>query len=223
LANLPNAVNLPAMTKSLFITLEGGEGTGKTTLIKSLYAELSLRGHEIVLSREPGGTEGAEAIRDLVLKGDANRWNSMSEICLYYAAREDHLMRVIRPALLSGKIVICDRFYDSTRAYQGHLGPKEQRVIKCLEDNIVAEYKPDLTIILDIDVEIGLARAGSRKDDECRFESKKLEYHQNLRNAFLAIAKTEPERCKLIDAAMPIAEVYKSALALIDTALKART
>lgn len=211
------------MSKSLFITLEGGEGTGKTTLIKSLYAELSSRGHEVVLSREPGGTEGAEAIRDLVLKGDANRWNSMSEICLYYAAREDHLMRIIRPALAGGKIVICDRFFDSTRAYQGHLGDKEQNVIKCLEDNIVAQHKPNLTIVLDIDVEIGLARAGSRKDDECRFESKKLEYHQNLRAAFLAIVAAEPERCKTIDASLPIEEVFAKALAMVNAALEVRS
>lgn len=210
------------MSNSLFITLEGGEGTGKTTLIKSLHNELCARGLEVILTREPGGTEGAEAIRDLVLKGAADRWNSMSEICLYYAAREDHLTRVIRPALKQGKIVICDRFFDSTRAYQGHLGENEQKVIKCLEDNIVAQNKPDLTLVLDIDVKIGLARAGSRMDDESRFESKKLEYHQNLRQSFLEIARAEPDRCKLIDASRPIDEVFATALALVNAALKAR-
>lgn len=210
------------MADSLFITLEGGEGTGKTTLINALNKYLTGKNYEVVLTREPGGTEGAESIRDLLVKGSAGRWNAMSEICLFYAAREDHLQRVIRPSLQAKKIVISDRFFDSTRAYQGNLGQYEANVIKCLEDNIVGPTKPDITLILDIDPEIGLRRAASRKDDEGRFETKKLEFHKNLRQAFLNIAQNEPDRCKIIDASLSPEEVFTKAIALIETAIKAK-
>ena len=204
------------MQKSpLFITLEGGEGTGKSTLIRSLNDYFVSKGYQVILTREPGGTEGAEAIRDLLVKGSANRWNAMSEICLFYAAREDHITRVIKPALSDGKIVISDRFFDSTRAYQGELGLHENNVINCLEENIVGQCLPDLTLILDIDVKIGLARANSRNDDEGRFEAKKIEFHEKLRQNFLNIAKKEPKRCKVIDASMSKDEVFSQAIEYI--------
>ncbi|MBN8647650.1 MAG: dTMP kinase [Caulobacterales bacterium] len=201
------------MQKSpLFITLEGGEGTGKSTLIRSLNDYFVSNGNQVILTREPGGTEGAEAIRDLLVKGSANRWNAMSEICLFYAAREDHITRVIKPALSDGKIVISDRFFDSTRAYQGELGFHENNVINCLEANIVGQCLPNLTLILDIDVNIGLARANSRNDDEGRFEAKKIEFHEKLRQNFLNIAKKEPLRCKVIDASQSKDDVFNEAI-----------
>jgi dTMP kinase len=186
--------------KGFFITLEGGEGTGKSTLLRALVDYFNNLNYQIVTTREPGGTIGAEAIRDLLVKGEANRWNTMSEICLFYAAREDHIKRLIEPSIEQGKIVICDRFFDSTRAYQGDLNEREELTIATLEKTIVGPCLPNLTLILDIDVEIGLKRAKSRQDNEGRFEAKTLEYHKKLRNSFLNIAKNEPNRCKVIDA-----------------------
>lgn len=203
------------MKNGFFLTLEGGEGTGKSTLLRSLAEYFQNNGREIVSTREPGGTKGAELIRDLLVKGDAMRWNAMSEICLFYAAREDHIKRIIEPALSENKIVLCDRFFDSTRAYQGNLGSREEIVIKTLEENIVGPCLPDLTIILDIDVEIGLKRANSRNDKEGRFEAKNIEFHQNLRKSFLKIASNEPNRCKIIDANKPPNEVFEIAISLI--------
>ena len=215
--------------KSLFITLEGGEGSGKSTLIKRLVARLTALGNIVITTREPGGTSGAEEIRNLLVKGSAERWDVTSEICLFYAAREDHLYRLIRPALEDGKIVICDRFFDSTRAYQGQLGARESNIIKALEENIVGPTMPDITLILDIDVETGLTRANSRNnndgdDKEGRFEAKKIEFHQKLRDAYLEIARKEPERCKVIDATKTPDEIEEIAMGLItqilDTSLK---
>lgn len=203
------------MTNGFFLTLEGGEGTGKSTLLRGLKSYFEQTGRFVIATREPGGTIGAELIRDLLVKGDAGRWNSMSEICLFYAAREDHIKRVIEPNLKLGNIVISDRFFDSTRAYQGNLGIREANVIKALEENIVGPCLPNLTIILDIGVEIGLNRANSRKDDEGRFEAKALEFHKSLRNSFIEIAKNEPNRCKLIDASLSADEVLSIAINLI--------
>lgn len=203
------------MENGFFITLEGGEGTGKTTLLQALRDYFLANGHEVVTTREPGGTEGAEAIRSLLVTGDANRWNAMSEICLFYAAREDHIRRLILPALEQKKIVICDRFFDSTRAYQGELGANEQNVIKCLEDNIVGACLPNLTLILDIDTETGLARAGARRGSEMRFEAKTIDFHNKLRQKFLEIGQNEPQRCAIIDASQSPAEVFHKAIEII--------
>lgn len=206
-------------SKALFITLEGGEGVGKSTLQKSLYRDLSERGYEVILTREPGGTNGAELIRNLLVTGDKDRWNAISEMCLFYAAREDHLDKLIRPALNDNKIIICDRFFDSTRAYQGILGQNEANIMKVLEDNIVGPTMPNITLILDIEIETGLKRANNRGDNEGRFESKGLKFHENLRNAFLNIAKNEPERCKIIDANQSQDKVHEIALNIILDAL----
>lgn len=204
------------MKTGFFITLEGGEGTGKSTLLKGLEKALMFAGHEVITTREPGGTEGAEAIRQLLVTGDASRWSALSEICLFYAAREDHINRLIKPALNSKKIVISDRFFDSTRAYQGELGDKEANVINCLEKNIVSDCMPNLTIILDIDPEIGLKRAGSRHGIEVRFETKTIEFHKTLRQKFLDIALLEPNRCAVIDANQSAEKVLEEALLAID-------
>lgn len=190
------------MTKGLFITLEGGEGAGKSTLIKGLAARLSALGRDVIVTREPGGTTGAEAIRALLVTGEADRWTPLSELCLFYAARQDHLDRLIRPALTAGKVVLCDRFADSTRAYQGQAGGTGREAVETLDQLIVGTTQPNLTLILDIDPEIGLARAAERRGVEDRFEGKAPAFHVALREAYLEIAKTYSQRCVVLDATL---------------------
>ncbi|GBF57178.1 thymidylate kinase [Candidatus Phycosocius bacilliformis] len=189
------------MQRGFFITLEGGEGAGKTTLLANLQARLRSQGHEVVLTREPGGTPGAEAIRALLVTGSADRWTALSELCLFFAAREDHLDRLIRPALARGAIVLCDRFSDSTRAYQGQAGGAGRAAVDMLDQLIVGTTQPDLTLILDIDPAIGLKRAAARRGHEDRFEGKAFAFHTALRAAYLEIAATYPARCAVLDAA----------------------
>ena len=188
------------MKHGRFITFEGGEGAGKSTQLTRLVARLQSQGREVVATREPGGSPGAEAIRVLVLTGAADRWSPVTETLLMYAARRDHVERVIRPALARGAWVVCDRFADSTRAYQGAAGGTAAELIAALERFVLEETRPDLTLIFDLPVEVGLARAHARAGAEMRFESKGLAFHARLRDGFLAIAKAEPDRCALIDA-----------------------
>jgi len=183
-----------------FITLEGGEGVGKSTQIRRLIARLSDQGKEVVATREPGGSPGAESIRDLVLRGAADRWSPMTETLLMYASRRDHIERVITPALAAGKWVVCDRYADSTRAYQGAAGGVEPAFIAALEDHVLGDVRPDLTLIFDLDPTIGLGRAVDRAGAEMRFESKGEAFHIRLRQAFLDIASLEPQRCAVIAA-----------------------
>jgi len=183
-----------------FITFEGGEGAGKSTQLQRLAARLSAGGQEVVATREPGGSPGAEAIRDIVLRGDADRWSSVTETLLMYAARRDHVERVIRPGLARGAWVICDRFADSTRAYQGAAGGTDPALIAALETYVLEATRPDLTLIFDLPVAIGLERAHARAGAEMRFESKGHAFHERLREGFLAIARSEPQRCAVIDA-----------------------
>ena len=182
-----------------FLTLEGGEGAGKSTQARRLAAALRERGFTVVLTREPGGAPGAEDIRKLLVTGDAARWTPLTEALLMFAARDDHLARTIRPALEQGAIVISDRFADSSEAYQGAGGGVPSETIANLRRLVVGGTEPDLTLIFDLPVETGLARADARGGD-ARFESKGRDYHQRLRDAFLAIAQREPGRCTLIDA-----------------------
>ena len=192
----------------MFITFEGGEGTGKSTQIKVLADRLSTVGHEVVLTREPGGTKQAEALRNLLVSGETDRWSAESEALLNYAARDSHLQQVIRPALAAGSTVLCDRFMDSTRAYQGYAGACTFHLLDELEQSIVRDTRPSLTLIFDLDPIIGLARAKSRGDGaEDRFERKGLAFHQRIRNGFLEIAKSEPQRCRVIDANQSIETV----------------
>ena len=186
------------MQRGKFITLEGGEGVGKSTQIRRLIARLSDQGKEVVATREPGGSPGAESIRDLVLRGAADRWSPMTETLLMYASRRDHIERVITPALAAGKWVVCDRYADSTRAYQGAAGGVEPAFIAALEDHVLGDVRPDLTLIFDLDPKIGLARAVDRAGAEMRFESKGEAFHSRLRQAFLDIAEQEPQRCAVI-------------------------
>lgn len=188
------------MARGRFITFEGGEGAGKSTQVQRLAARLKAEGREVVTTREPGGSPGAESIRDLVLKGSADRWSPVTETLLMYAARRDHIERVIQPALERGAWVICDRFADSTRAYQGGAGGVDGGLITALETHILDGVRPDLTLVFDLPAEVGLERAHVRAGAEMRFESKGTAFHERLREAFRAIAAREPDRCALIDA-----------------------
>lgn len=188
-----------------FITFEGGEGTGKSTQAKLLSDRLKVLGVGVKLTREPGGSPGAEVIRHVLLSGAAKPLGPEAEAMLFAAAREDHLEYTIRPALARGTWVICDRFADSTRVYQGVLGQVDARLIRRLEKITVGDTKPDLTFILDVPAETGLERASARRGDVAsdRFESETLAFHEKLREAYRQIAASEPDRCLLIDSSEP--------------------
>ena len=188
------------MARGRFITFEGGEGAGKSTQVRRLAMRLEAEGREAVTTREPGGSPGAESIRDLVLRGSADRWSPVTETLLMYAARRDHIERVIAPALERGAWVICDRFADSTRAYQGGAGDVDAGLITALETHVLEGVHPDLTLVFDLPPEIGLERAFGRDMFEVRFETKDFDFHTRLRAAYLAIAHDEPGRCVIIDA-----------------------
>ena len=209
------------MSGGFFLTLEGGEGAGKSTQARRLTETLTSAGYEVVLTREPGGSPSAEALRPILLTGDAARWTPLAETLLMYAGREDHLARTIRPALARGAIVVCDRFADSTEAYQGAAGGTPPAVIAGLRKAVVGDTEPDLTLIFDLPVATGLARAADR-GGEARFESKGLDYHQRLRDAFLAIAQREPARCTLIDAGQSVDAVAEAIANRVHDALKAK-
>lgn len=183
-----------------FITLEGGEGSGKSTQVKRLAAALEKRGLAILTTREPGGSPGAEEIRALLVQGAPGRWDPLSETLLLYAARADHVRRVIGPALLKDTWVISDRFTDSTYAYQGAGRGVPRETIRRIDSVVLDDFKPDFTLVLDLDVETGLKRAGHRGGTETRFESFDRDFHEKLRQAFIEIAKRHPDRCALIDA-----------------------
>ena len=188
------------MTQGRFITFEGGEGTGKSTQVARLVDRLRARGLEVLQTREPGGSDGAEEIRNLALNGDAGRWSPMTETLLMFAARSDHLERTIRPALEAGRWVVCDRFADSSRAYQGAGGGVPSDFIETLDAAVVGPTQPDLTLVFDLPVEVGLERAFDRGLFETRFESKGLAFHERLRKGFREVAAAHPERCVIIDA-----------------------
>ncbi len=185
-----------------FITFEGGEGTGKSTQIKKLADRLNAARLRTLVTREPGGSPGAEIMRHLVLSGMGKLLGPEAETLLFAAARDDHVHTVIEPALTKGTWVLCDRFADSTRAYQGSLGSVSAGLINAMQRVTIGDLKPDLTIILDLPVEIGLQRAAARRGSGTpdRFESEKLSFHQGLREAYRNIAAEDPARCVLIDA-----------------------
>jgi|SRR5581483_7518639 len=194
-----------------FITFEGGEGTGKSTQAAMLAVKLESIGLGVLTTREPGGSPGAEIIRHVLLSGAAKPLGADAEALLFAAAREDHVRFTIAPALASGKWVVCDRFADSTRVYQGALGAVDHRVIKGLERLTIGDLTPDLTIILDVPVEIAMQRSALRRGDAAadRFEGEGLEFHSKLREAFLALAQAEPDRCVIINAEAPRQQVAK--------------
>jgi dTMP kinase len=192
-----------------FITFEGGEGTGKSVQASLLANRLRGLGLSVVLTREPGGSPGAEAIRHVLLSGIAKPLGPHAEAILFAAARDDHVRHTIRPALDAGRWVISDRFADSTRVYQGTLGNVDPKLIQGLERITIGDLKPDITFILDVPTEVGLARAQARRGDEeaDRFERESVEFHDKLRDAFRRLALSEPERCVLIDAGAASATV----------------
>ena len=187
-----------------FITLEGGEGTGKSTQVRRLAAALEAKGVQVLATREPGGSPGAEQIRKLMVEGEPGRWDAITETLLAYAARADHVARTIGPALLAGTWVISDRFNDSTFAYQGAGRGVERETIRRIDAAVLDDFQPDLTLVLDLDVGIGLGRANARENSkagsENRFEKFGADFHEKLRQAFLDIARRNPERCRVIDA-----------------------
>jgi dTMP kinase len=188
------------MTRGRLITFEGGEGAGKSTQIEHLAATLQAAGCTVVVSREPGGTAGAEAIRELLLNGPPERWLPLGETLLLLAARLDHVERRIRPALAAGQWVLCDRFTDSTRVYQGIAGGVGMDLVDRLQRATIGDLTPDLTLILDVPVETGLARRDAAAN---RFEHKGRAFHQRVRDGFLQLAAQEPERCRVIGAREP--------------------
>ncbi len=196
-------------TSGQFITFEGGEGTGKSTQAASLARRLESLGIGVLLTREPGGSPGAEVIRHVLLSGAAKPFGPEAEAMLFAAAREDHIKCAIKPALEAGQWVVCDRFADSTRVYQGAVGAVDPRLIKALERVSVGDLKPDLTFILDVPVKTGLKRAAGRRrgSQPDRFEAEQLEFHEKLRRAYLALAEAEPKRCMVIDARASKTEV----------------
>jgi len=198
-----------------FITLEGGEGTGKSTQIKRLAAALEAKGIAVLATREPGGSPGAEQIRALMVEGEPGRWDAMTETLLAYAARADHVARTIGPALLAGTWVISDRFSDSTFAYQGVGRGVPRETIRRIDSAVLDDFAPDLTLVLDLDVSVGLKRAMTRAGSENRFEKFGADFHERLRQAFLDIARRHPERCRVIDAGGTEDEVAEAILAAV--------
>jgi dTMP kinase len=195
------ALNRPS-GRGKFISFEGGEGSGKSTQIKLLAERLATAKLRAIVTREPGGSPGAEIIRHLVLSGMGKLLGPEAETLLFAAARDDHVRTVIQPALGQGTWVLCDRFFDSTRAYQGRLGQVAPGVLNAMQRVTIGDLKPDLTIILDIPVEVGMSRAAARRGKGVpdRFEAEDLQFHQDLREAYKQIAADDPQRCVLIDA-----------------------
>ena len=185
-----------------FISFEGGEGSGKSTQIKKLAERLEAAKVRTLITREPGGSPGAEIIRHLVLSGMGKLLGPDAETLLFAAARDDHVRSVIWPALGQGTWVLCDRFSDSTRVYQGKLGQVSPGILNAMQRVTIGDLKPDLTIVLDVPVEVGLTRAAARRGDDApdRFEAEDLKFHQDLREAYQQIAAEDPRRCVLIDA-----------------------
>ncbi len=183
-----------------FITFEGGEGVGKTTQIKQLVSHFQAEGKDVVLTREPGGTPSAEAIRDLIFSTIYDgKWSPQAETLMMFAARAMHIKDVIKPAIDAGKIVVCDRFIDSTRVYQGALNHVSEDLINQLETHIIGDYAPNLTLILDMPADIAMERVQSR-GAENNNDRGNLEFYQNLRDGFLNIAKQDGVRCVVVDA-----------------------
>ncbi len=191
-----------APIRGRFITFEGGEGSGKSTHIKILANRLKAAKLRAIVTREPGGSPGAEIIRHLVLSGMGKLLGPEAETLLFAAARDDHVHTVIKPALDQGIWVLCDRFSDSTRAYQGKLGHVDPRILSAMERVTIGDLKPDLTVILDVPAEVGMQRAAARRGAGLpdRFEAEDIGFHQKLRDAYRQIAEDEPQRCALIDA-----------------------
>lgn len=212
------------MARGFFITFEGGEGAGKSTQIERLATKLRDKRYDIVVTREPGGSPGAEAVRHVLLSGAAEPFGPEMEALLFAAARSDHVEQVIRPAVERGAIVLCDRFLDSSRVYQGVTGNLDPDFMAAVERVAINGMMPDMTLILDLDPTEGLRRATARRGQDIadRFEKETVDIHQRRREAYLAIAESEPERCVLIDASLNQDEVEDAITDAVFAALEAR-
>lgn len=198
-----------------FITLEGGEGAGKSTHIRLLADWLGAQGREVVITREPGGTDGAEAIRRLIVEGAVDRWDAVTETLLLNAARHDHVTRLIEPALARGAWVLCDRYVDSTLVYQGTAKGMALETLLQLHSLATGPLWPDLTLVLDLPPAIGLARAASRHGAETRFEAHDVGFHEALRRGFLDLAQRFADRCAVVDASAPVEAVSAAIEAIV--------
>lgn len=204
------------MWEGRFITFEGGEGAGKTTQITLLAESLRAQGHQVVTTREPGGSVGAEEIRGLLLAGTADKWDGVTELLLHSAARRDHVQKTILPALERGDWVLCDRFIDSTRAYQGYGHGVDAQAIQTATTLSIGDLRPNLTLILDMDVSEGLTRALGRGQGQDRYERMGLAFHERLRQGFLTIGWNEPSRCTVINANRPIEAIHKDVMIAVE-------
>ena len=204
--------------QGLFITFEGGEGAGKSTQIGLLADHLRADGDDVLVTREPGGSPGAEAVRHVILSGAAEPFGPAMEALLFAAARNDHVEQVIRQALKAGQMVLCDRYIDSSRVYQGVTGNLDPDLMRAIERAAINGLMPDMTIILDLPAEVGLQRAHARRGAGTadRFEKETIDLHRKRRDAYLAIATAEPERCKVIAANRPADEIAADIAALVD-------
>lgn len=198
-----------------FITLEGGEGAGKSTQSKLLSASLRDYGFEVLQTREPGGCSDAETIRTLLVSGGTDRWSPLSEALMMSAARVEHIRKTIRPALLRGAWVVCDRYTDSTSVYQGYAGGVDLTFLALLNDRVCEDIVPDLTLVLDLPPEVGLSRTFARSANESRFENKGLSYHQKISDGFKRIAESDPKRCIIIDGQGKVEETHDKLLQVV--------
>jgi dTMP kinase len=212
----------------LFVTFEGGEGCGKTTQINRLTSALSAAGRRVVATREPGGTPEGEQLRHLIVQRGSGEWSPLAEVLMILAARQMHVENIIRPSLVEGSVVICDRFSDSTIAYQSCGRGLERHTIEALSDIVIGDFKPDLTIVLDMDVQKGLERSskrlaseafGSRKTED-RFEKFDMAFHERVRKGFLDIARADKARCHVLDASQDVDVVAGQVRELVFNRLK---
>ena len=204
--------------KGYFISFEGIDGSGKSTQIQKLARFLETLGFDVIITREPGGSVGGEEIRNLLLQGNVDRWSAETEILLFTAARRDHLERIILPAMEDGKIVICDRFTDSTRMYQGMRGPNLRNLVDMLNEKII-NCDPDLTIVIDIDPQISLKRAKSRETVEERFEDFGVEMQLNMRNGFIELAKEFSNRIEVVNGQQSVDDLAKDICSIVKAKL----
>ncbi len=204
--------------KGYFISFEGIDGSGKSTQIQKLARFLETLGFDVIITREPGGSVGAEEIRNLLLQGNVDRWSAETEILLFTAARRDHLERIILPAMEDDKIVICDRFTDSTRMYQGMRGPNLRNLVDMLNEKII-NCDPDLTIVIDIDPQISLKRAKSRETVEERFEDFGVEMQLNMRNGFIELAKEFSNRIEVVNGQQSVDDLAKDICSIVKAKL----
>lgn len=201
-----------------FITFEGGEGSGKSTQIRLLSDFLNTQNIPHIITREPGGSAGAEAIRELLVKGDIDRWSAQTETLLFMTARFDHIENTIKPARAEGEWVLCDRYMDSTRVYQSVAKSVDKQWTESLFSSICSDYEPDVTLLLDVPPEIGLKRADDRNSDEARFEAMTIEFHQKVRSGFLELAQAHSDRFHILDATQAPEPLHQDITQLINAA-----